>query len=136
MSNNDEYGKFYSNCKANGCPLESDYVTRYWKPRKRGERRLPRCGVCRYHKASPPEGWTVTTNFIRRHLELITIVQGVERIKSPQFKPMPGERVVEWQARCEELLRLMILEPEKPSHIDADLMFNVMRSSIEGAGDS
>ena len=99
----------FINCKANGCPLRIDHVTKWWEPERKRDKPKPRAGVCDYHRQAGANEWTATTNRIKQNLCSIRALQAVKCINDQRHRPQANETVSQWLERIERLLTVEIL---------------------------
>lgn len=104
-------------CKANGCPLPVDKVTHWHEPEKRGDRRVPRWGVCRFHAIAGGSDWVTVTRMIKENIKVIRLLFLIEAL-DPVVKPITGEQVQAWTARVERHIRASVLPGQVETSFD------------------
>ena len=89
-------------CKANGCPLRSEFITDYH------EDGSPKWGVCRYHRMSEGKDWGRTTARIREYRVALKLFSDIDDLVDPLLLPIAGEDVQTWIDRVRDNLRRVI----------------------------
>lgn len=109
---------FAPECKANGCPLRATVVTDWWEREKKRDPRLPRWGVCDYHRAAPASEWVATTRRILENKHSLQVSNDLRNITDPRYKPLTGESIDNWLTRVDRYHKARILPGLSPSSDD------------------